>query len=115
MGQDPFVRLPRRQRSSATGLPHWSLSSMEGACDAVVALQSVSEPERYGVAELDEASGRLIQLVRSLKRLKAILRSWALYLLPPRYSMRSDRSNRRGETSLKSPTAIQKLIETATS
>ena len=85
---------------------------MRETCDAVVALQSVSDPQRYGVAELDEASGRLIQLVEKPKVPKSNLALVGVYLFttPIFDAIRQIEPSWRNE--LEITDAIQKLIDT---
>ena len=111
MGQDPFV-VYLGDNILRHGIAPLVAEFDEGACDAVVALQSVSEPERYGVAELDEASGRLIQLVEKPKAPKSNLALVGVYLFttPIFDAIRQIEPSWRNE--LEITDAIQKLIET---
>jgi glucose-1-phosphate thymidylyltransferase len=111
MGQDPFV-VYLGDNILRHGIAPLVAEFDEGACDAVIALQRVSEPERYGVAELDEASGRLIRLVEKPTAPKSDLALVGVYLFttPIFDAIRQIEPSWRNE--LEITDAIQKLIET---
>jgi glucose-1-phosphate thymidylyltransferase len=81
-------------------------------CDAVIALQRVANPERYGVAELDAATGRLVQLVEKPKAPKSDLALVGVYLFttPIFDAIRHIEPSWRNE--LEITDAIQRLIDT---
>ena len=83
----------------------------EGQCDAVIALQRVPNPERYGVAEVDEG-GRLIQLVEKPQKPKSDLALVGVYLFttPIFDAIRQIQPSWRNE--LEITDAIQRLIDT---
>ncbi|MDD1725766.1 MAG: glucose-1-phosphate thymidylyltransferase, partial [Euryarchaeota archaeon] len=83
----------------------------EGQCDAVIALQRVPNPERYGVAEVDEV-GRLIQLVEKPQKPKSDLALVGVYLFtsPIFEAIRQIQPSWRNE--LEITDAIQRLIDT---
>ena len=83
----------------------------KGQCDAVIALQRVSDPERYGVAEVDKG-GRLIQLVEKPQEPKSDLALVGVYLFttPIFNAIRQIEPSWRNE--LEITDAIQRLIDT---
>jgi glucose-1-phosphate thymidylyltransferase len=82
-----------------------------GDCDAVIALQHVSNPERYGVAELN-GTGQLKRLVEKPKAPKSNLALVGVYLLttPIFDAIRHIEPSWRSE--LEITDAIQRLIDT---
>jgi glucose-1-phosphate thymidylyltransferase len=98
----------RTTRSSSTSA---ITSSDKGQCDAVIALQRVSDPERYGVAEVDKG-GRLIQLVEKPQEPKSDLALVGVYLFttPIFNAIRQIEPSWRNE--LEITDAIQRLIDT---
>jgi glucose-1-phosphate thymidylyltransferase len=83
----------------------------KGQCDAVIALQRVSDPQRYGVAEVDEG-GRLMQLVEKPQEPKSDLALVGVYLFttPIFDAIRQIEPSWRNE--LEITDAIQRLIDT---
>jgi len=83
----------------------------KGQCDAVIALQRVLDPQRYGVAEVDEG-GRLIQLVEKPQKPKSDLALVGVYLFtkPIFDAIRQIEPSWRNE--LEITDAIQRLIDT---
>jgi glucose-1-phosphate thymidylyltransferase len=83
----------------------------KGQCDAVIALQRVLEPQRYGVAEVDEG-GRLIRLVEKPQKPKSDLALVGVYLFtkPIFEAIRQIEPSWRNE--LEITDAIQRLIDT---
>jgi glucose-1-phosphate thymidylyltransferase len=83
----------------------------KGQCDAVIALQRVLDPQRYGVAEVDEG-GRLIRLVEKPQKPKSDLALVGVYLFtkPIFEAIRQIEPSWRNE--LEITDAIQRLIDT---
>ncbi len=83
----------------------------KGQCDAVIALQRVLDPQRYGVAEVNEG-GRLIRLVEKPQKPKSDLALVGVYLFtkPIFEAIRQIEPSWRNE--LEITDAIQRLIDT---
>jgi len=111
MGHDPFV-VYLGDNILRHGIAPLVAEFGEGTCDAVIALQRVPDPQRYGVAELDETSGRLVQLVEKPKVPKSDLALVGVYLFtyPIFEAIRQIKPSWRDE--LEITDAIQKLIDT---
>jgi glucose-1-phosphate thymidylyltransferase len=109
MGDDPFV-VYLGDNILRHGIAQLVADYDESNCDAVIALQSVPDPERYGVAELDP-NGRLVQLVEKPKAPKSDLALVGVYLLttPIFDAIRQIEPSWRNE--LEITDAIQKLID----
>jgi len=109
MADDPFV-VYLGDNILRHGITQLVADYDESNCDAVIALQSVPDPERYGVAELD-AKGRLVQLVEKPKAPKSDLALVGVYLLttPIFDAIRQIEPSWRNE--LEITDAIQKLID----
>jgi glucose-1-phosphate thymidylyltransferase len=111
MGRDPFV-VYLGDNILRHGIAPLITEFNEGGCDAVIALQRVSDPQRYGVAELDDTGSRLVQLVEKPKEPKSDLALVGVYLLtaPIFDAIRQIEPSWRNE--LEITDAIQKLIDT---
>jgi glucose-1-phosphate thymidylyltransferase len=83
----------------------------EGHCDAVIALQRVPNPERYGVAELDARTGQLIGLVEKPKVPKSDLALVGVYLFTPPIFDAISQIKPSWRNELEITDAIQKLID----
>ena len=78
MGEEPFV-VYLGDNILRHGITQLVSDFDENSCDAVVALQRVPDPQRYGVAELDD-NGHLVQLVEKPKVPKSDLALVGVYL-----------------------------------
>ncbi|MGZ4952657.1 MAG: glucose-1-phosphate thymidylyltransferase [Halobacteriota archaeon] len=78
MGEEPFV-VYLGDNILRHGITQLVSDFDENSCDAVVALQRVPDPQRYGVAELDD-SGHLVQLVEKPTVPKSDLALVGVYL-----------------------------------
>ncbi|MGZ4921204.1 MAG: glucose-1-phosphate thymidylyltransferase [Halobacteriota archaeon] len=78
MGEEPFV-VYLGDNILRHGITQLVSDFDENSCDAVVALQRVPDPQRYGVAELDD-SGHLAQLVEKPTVPKSDLALVGVYL-----------------------------------
>ncbi len=83
----------------------------EGQCDAVIALQRVPNPQRYGVAEVDEG-GRLIQLVEKPQKPKSDLALVGVYLFTTPIFDAIQQIEPSWRNELEITDAIQRLIDT---
>lgn len=111
MADDPFV-VYLGDNILRHGIEPLVAEYEDGHCDAVIALQHVSDPQQYGVAELDGATGRLKRLVEKPKEPKSNLALVGVYLLttPIFDAIRQIEPSWRSE--LEITDAIQKLIDT---
>jgi glucose-1-phosphate thymidylyltransferase len=111
LGNDPFV-VYLGDNILRHGIAPLVAEYDKGQCDAVIALQRVPDPERYGVAEVGR-DGRLIQLVEKPQEPKSDLALVGVYLLttPIFNAIRQIEPSWRNE--LEITDAIQRLIDTS--
>ena len=110
LGDDPFV-VYLGDNILRHGIAPLVAEYDKGQCDAVIALQRVLDPQRYGVAEVDEG-GRLIRLVEKPQKPKSDLALVGVYLFtkPIFEAIRQIEPSWRNE--LEITDAIQRLIDT---
>ncbi len=109
MGEDPFV-VYLGDNILRHGITQLVTSFDENNCDAVVALQRVSDPQRYGVAELDD-DGHLVQLVEKPTVPKSDLALVGVYLFTRSIFDAIQKIEPSWRDELEITDAIQKLID----
>ncbi len=109
MGEEPFV-VYLGDNILRHGIAPLVADFDEGNCDAVVALQRVSDPQRYGVAELDD-NGHLVQLVEKPQEPKSDLALVGVYLFTRSIFDAIQQIEPSWRNELEITDAIQKLID----